>query len=924
MRARIAWLTVIALALSFFLPGCQRTSKPPSSSKSSTSKNTPAELPTATTSKAKKVPSTTFPLNIIQVGADDPPKEPASKRKANRLAKESSPYLLLHAHNPVDWYPWGPEAFDAAKRANKPIFLSVGYSSCYWCHVMERLVFSNDEIAKLLNDNFINIKVDREERPDIDEVYMTSLQVYLALTQGGGSGGWPLSMFLTPTGEPLAGGSYFPPQDMGKQIGFPKVAQLVLDAWTNKRKDVEDNAKTLADLVRREMRGGLSLEQAPLTRETVQVVAGSIAQSHDAEFGGIDFSLDAPNGPKFPAAPRLLLLQDEFREHKDIEAGRVLHHTLDAMALSGLRDHLAGGFHRYSTDRQWRVPHFEKMLYDNAQLLDLYVEAYRLTKRPLYREVADDIIGWLMTEMQDLQGGFFSAIDAETNAIEGQYYVWTATEVERLLGADTTFFRRAYGMVDAPPFEHGYVLFTPKPIDALAIDEKVPPRELAIKLYNMRRKLLATRQQREKPLVDDKILTAWNGLAIRALANAGSVFSRKDCLDASQRCAMFVLTQMIDKDRRLLRSHRGDQTKQLAFLDDYAYLIEGLLTLHWVTRDAKWLNAARHLTDAQNQQFWDAQGKAFFFTSTEHEKLFVRFKDGYDGPTPSANSVSVRNLVRLASLTGDEKYQQMARETLESFAGPIKRSPRGFANMALALSELVDQRDYRPLMDQLKPFDRSKEFPKNEPSKPTDRPTKDSPSKNSSPAGTTSEPKSPDKSRSDTDANTGLPQPLPPAEEPPRINPKKDRVVAQAFLSTTKLKRGKATQLAVVLTIDEGWHINANPSSEKFLVPTTISMKATRGSRIERWGYPSGSDLKNESSASTIKVYDGEVVILGSVIVPDDVSSNVEELELTVRYQACNSRSCEAPRTMKFAAKLPIAAADEEVERINDDLFLSK
>jgi len=910
----------LVVVLALFDLGCGRSSQ-----KERSPTLSPSAVTQATASNPKpSTPPKSFPLEILQVsGLSDEPAASKPQPKANRLAKESSPYLLLHAHNPVDWYPWGPEAFDAARRENKPIFLSVGYSSCYWCHVMERLVFSNNEIAKLMNDNFINIKVDREERPDIDEVYMTSLQVYMALTQGGGSGGWPLSMFLTPEGHPIAGGSYFPPQDVGKQFGFPKVAGLVIDAWGKQRADVEANAKTLSEVVRREMRGGLDLERAELNRDTVQTIVRAITQSHDPEYGGIDFSLDQPDAPKFPATPRLALLLDETREHRDQQAARVLFHTLDVMAAGGIRDHLAGGFHRYSTDRQWLVPHFEKMLYDNAQLLDVYAEAYRITNKPLYREVAEDIITWLLTEMLDTNGGFYSAIDAETKAIEGQYYVWTPAEVERVLGPDAALFRRAYGLNEPAPFEHGHVLFGAKSIDALAADERIPPRELGMKLHEMRRKLLATRREREKPLVDDKVLAGWNGLAIRALANAGGLFSRRDCLEASQRTAMFVLTHMRDNNGRLLRSHRGDHAKQLAFLDDYAYLIEGLLALHWTTRDAKWLNAARHLSDMQHKLFWDAAGKGYFFTTEDHDKLFVRFKDGFDGPTPSANSVSVRNLLRLASLTGDEKYRQHAQDTLTAFTGLLKKTPRGFANMATALSEYVDQRDFRTLTARLKKPPMTPEKPATD-----DKAASETTPDLSKPAVPEPQrlPVNPDDAKAAAPINDRKPShtktnPAPSEASAAPEKQKADRVSAKAYLSTSKLKPGTPCELAIVLKIEDAWHINANPSSEKFLVPTTISVKSSSGSTIERWSYPMGQPFQADGIAMPVRVYDGEVTIIGKLAVPNDVEGQVESLELSVRYQACNATQCEAPRTMKFAAKLPIAANDEDVEPINAAIF---
>ena len=368
------------------------------------------------------------------------------RKHENRLAHETSPYLLMHARNPVDWYPWGPEAFEAARTGDKPIFLSIGYSSCYWCHVMERLVFENEEIARYMNEHFINIKVDREERPDIDDIYMTALQIYIQLSGSGGGGGWPLSMFLTPDGKPIAGGTYFPPADIDGRTGFPTLTKRIIEAWTTQRASLEQGAETITQYLQKEMLPGFSLEKVELTRELAESVSLSIVQSHDPEFGGVDFQMDNPDSPKFPVPTKLALLQYEAEQHDNATARRVLYHTLDAMAAGGIRDHLAGGFHRYSTDRQWLVPHFEKMLYDNAQLANIYIDAARATNKAEYRQVAEEILSFIMSDMTDSTGAFHSAIDAETDGIEGKYYVWSREEVQKALGDQTVFFGRAYGL----------------------------------------------------------------------------------------------------------------------------------------------------------------------------------------------------------------------------------------------------------------------------------------------------------------------------------------------------------------------------------------------------------------------------------------------------------------------------------------------
>lgn len=822
-------------------------------------------------------------------------------KEPNRLAKETSPYLLLHAHNPVDWYAWGPEAFEKARKENKIIFLSVGYSSCYWCHVMERLVFSNPEIAKYMNEHFVNVKVDREERPDVDDIYMTSLHIYLRLSGAPGSGGWPLSMFLTPAGKPIVGGTYFPPEDTDNRLGFLTITKRLVDLWTNQREDLEKGADTITEFVQREMRpGGVVLERPEVNRELVNGVITSVVQSHDSDFGGVDFRLERPNTPKFPVPTKLALLQYAVEKQKNEAAATVLYHTLDAMAAGGIRDHVGGGFHRYSTDRQWLIPHFEKMLYDNAQLADVYTEAYRATNKIEYKEVAEELLGYILAEMTDPTGGFHSALDAETAEIEGKYYVWDKEEVEKALGSDMGLFARTYGLDVESPFEHGYVIHLPKPIEQVAVDERIAPAELRLKLTYLRAVLLKLRQKREMPLKDDKILTSWNGLMIRGLANAGIVFNRQQYLAAAEQAALFVLTKVRDDEGRLFRTFRKDQAKLNAYLDDYAFFVEGLLTLYKATRDEKWLNAARRLTDDQIKNYWDEKFGAFYFTPHEHEELLARTMNAYDSVLPSGNSVAVRNLIRLASITGESKYRDHAKSVIELFSPYVRDSPRSMTNMALAMAEYLDDTDYRSLLDR-KPAVSKPDNPAPEPN-PNTNPV---PSTNPAPA-----------------ADPNNPGPIPPNDANAAAIPNRlDRVAAKAFLSTDRLSVGGKTRIAISLTVSPGWHINQNPASPDFLIPTTVKIQSKQGTKLTNLKFPAGKDHRLEGEPDAFLVYEGTITIFGDLEADAMAAGQSEEFELHINYQACNDDGCEQPRTLKFAAKIPVAAAGETVKPINAKIF---
>ncbi len=818
--------------------------------------------------------------------------------KANRLAKESSPYLLLHAHNPVDWFPWGPEAFEKAKKENKLIFLSIGYTSCHWCHVMERLVFSNEEIAKYMNENFVCVKVDREERPDIDDIYMTALSVYFRLSGSDQNGGWPLSMFMTFEGKPIAGGTYFPPDDTDGRMGFPTVMKRISELWRDDKKSLEQNAEVLTTNIRRVMSSKIAVQDTPLTIELAAATAKQLGDTHDAKFGGFDFNPARANSPKFPVPSKLSLLLYAANRNKDDELRAKVTFTLDAMAAGGIRDHLAGGFHRYSTDRAWKVPHFEKMLYDNAQLADVYVEAFRQTKDLAYKLIAEEICDFVLREMTDKRGGFFSALDADSEDVEGKSYVWSEREIDQLLGSDAEAFKLAYGMKEKNTFEVGYVLHQPQPLDQVATKLKMTPEDLDRRLNAAKQKLLKARNRRPQPMTDDKLLTGWNGLMIKALSNAAARFDRADYLSAAERAAMFVVTDLRDKEGRLHRSYRGAVSPIKAYLDDYTYLVDGLIALHLATKEPKWLNAAAKLTDDQLKLFWDEQNSGFFFTATDHEELLARSKDRYDSVVPSGNSVAVRNLLRLASLTGNESYRDKAEETLKAAASSMQDAPGGFANMALGLFEFLDKPKFGASRRAVDPnfVPAVAEEVIDIASKPKREPT--------NPAPLADKPK--DDSKSDkTDKDK-----------------KNEILTAEAHLNVGNLPAGSSCRIAMVLDVKEGWHINQNPPADDLQIPTTFTMKSKHGSKLVNVKYPKGHKFEFAGFLEPLLVYEGQVVLLGTIEVPESAGGKTEEFELQVRYQACSDDRCEPPKTLKLVGKVEVAPVGQPVKSINDKLFI--
>ena len=589
----------------------------------------------------------------------------------NALANETSPYLLQHAHNPVQWYPWSPEALKRSKTEDKPILLSIGYSACHWCHVMEHESFENEDIATLMNQHFISIKVDREERPDLDAIYMSAVQTMT------GSGGWPLTVFLTPDLVPFYGGTYFPPTDRHGMVGFPRLLLSVARAYSDRKIDIEkQSAAVLGALKQNEL---LGTAEGELTIQSLDIAAGNLKASYDARDGGFG------HAPKFPPAMTLTFLLRSYLRTEDQQLLDMVEQTLTKMAQGGIYDQLGGGFHRYSVDGHWLVPHFEKMLYDNALLSRVYLDAYLLTKRDLFRQVVEETLDYVVREMTSPEGGFYSTQDADSEGEEGKFYLWTAAEVKDLLGGgDAELFCHYYDISPEGNFERRNILHVPRVLSTAARLAGVPEERLLAAIQRGRKVLFEAREKRVKPGRDEKILTAWNGLMIRSFAEAGSGLERDDYRAVAARAAGFVLSTL-QPAGRLLRTCRSGEAKLNAYLEDHAFLANALLSLYEATFDPRWMMEAERLVRVLIERFSDPQGGGFFFTSSDHERLPHRPKEYFDNATPSGNSEAAWALLRLWRFTGEGEWAQFAVSLLKRMAEPMARHPLAFGNLLCAL-----------------------------------------------------------------------------------------------------------------------------------------------------------------------------------------------------------------------------------------------
>jgi hypothetical protein len=707
----------------------------------------------------------------------------------NRLIHESSPYLLLHAENPVDWFPWGEEAIELARKLDRPIFLSIGYSTCYWCHRMEEDVFEVPEIAAILNAGFVSIKVDREERPDLDEIYMTATQLMT------GRGGWPNSVFLTPDLKPFFSGTYFPPEDRPGMVGFPTILHRIQDLWANEREKIEESAARIAaglgDVIASRNEPAAELPGP----DVVQASLASLTQSFDEEWGGFG------SAPKFPSPANLSLLHAEAMRGNE-DALRMLAVTLSRMGQGALYDHLGGGFHRYATDREWRVPHFEKMLYDNAALAELFTRTWRLTGDPELERLARGTLDFVLEKLTHPEGGFFSAIDAQTDGREGAYYVWRREEIEKRLDPDELeLLAPIFGWTGEPNFEgEEYTLFLDGALTRHAERLGTTREELLRRIEPSLRKLRSLRDERPFPLVDDKILTDWNGMMIASMAIGGGAFREPAYSRAAERAAEFLLTSLRGDDGSLRHVWRDGRARVDAFLDDYAFLVRGLLALHRETGATKWLEEAERLVEEMESRLRDPEGG--YYQTAPRPYLLFQSKTAGDGAVASGNGVATVALLELFELTSKPLYRARAEAAIRAFTPELRKYPGSARTLALAIDR------YHRLAE-------------------------------------------------------------PPLE------------ILAASVVDARAELPSSGRFRVVAEIAKGWHVNANPASSAYLIPTEV-----RGD-VRDLVYPEGKSMKLSFSDEALSVYDGEVAIEGEL--GPGASS------LTLVYQACDDTRCLSP-----------------------------
>ena len=767
--------------------------------------------------------------------AGNAPSDPSDPLHTNRLAGETSPYLLLHAHNPVDWYPWGEEAFARARREDLPIFLSVGYSTCYWCHVMEREVFADPEIAALMNQWFVNVKVDREERPDIDRIYMTATRM---LTR---HGGWPNSVFMTPELEPFYAGTYFPPEDRYGRPGFPSLLRTLRHHWLDSREQVDETADQVASAIRGHLSAGRAPPRDPDTT-FVLAAADAILDRYDGTHGGFG------GAPKFPPSIDLEFLMHPWVAERRGKAASVVDHTLRAMADGGICDQVGGGFHRYATDARWRVPHFEKMLYNQAQLARLYTRAFTLTGDERWRLVAEDILRFVVREMTSPEGPFYSALDAETETVEGKYYIWTEAEIRDLLGTEQAgLFFEIHGLAPMPE-GHEKVVFRRGDASRIAAERGWSEGDLSARLEPLRASLRKARNERENPLLDDKIITSWNGMMIAACAEAAAAFDDSRYRLRAEKAARFLLERMRSKSGELKRVYRNETAKQRAFLDDYAFLAEGLLALHRAAGEEQWLAEARRICDEMILRFRDPEGGGFFFSEGGAD-LIARSTTGTDSALPSPNAVAAVCLLQVARETGDSSYSDPAAGILRLFGGAAAASPAAYTHLAAAAADYL---------------------------------TGGRKAAGSSPG-------------------QGLPGRGDPGEAP--LQP--EILALETSPAELRLKPGGSAGFRLVLRLADGWHVNSNPASNDWLIPTSLIANSDLPVRLASVDYPAGRPLYLEALGETLSVYDGGTALSGTIDAGAAAGAS-GELRLLLQYQACDDSRCLPPAEISRTLPLTV------------------
>ncbi len=742
--------------------------------------------------------------------------------RQNRLIKETSPYLLQHADNPVDWYPWGDEAFEKAKREDKPIFLSVGYSTCHWCHVMERESFENDQIAAILNESFVSIKVDREERPDVDEIYMRSVLIFT-----GGHGGWPMSVFLTPDLKPFFGGTYFPPEQ------FKRILLELARLWRDERQKVLQFAEEVSQAVASDLSMTLPIPEG-LDERVVQAAEEVLLRTVDKKHGGFG------SAPKFPPHQSLLFLLRRYEKKRRLLLWEITELTLQQMARGGIYDQIGGGFHRYSVDEKWLVPHFEKMLYDNAQLAQVYAWAYQLSGDGFFKRIAEETYAFVLREMTSPEGAFYSALDAESlppasrqspiasrQKEEGAFYLWRPEEVKAVLGErDGALFCKVYDISDDPNFSNphtGYYGSIPNllkaPAENWAKTMDMRAEEFWANLDAMRQRLREARDKRPHPHCDDKVLTNWNALMVRSFAWGYRYLNDQRYKQAAERAAEFLWTKMRKPDGTLWHSYRNGQAKVDGMLDDYAFLLVALVDLHTVTGDGKWLERAKTLADTMVNLFWDEQIGGFWFTVAEGA-LIARSKNALDGAEPSGNGMAALGFLELANETGEERYAKIAKRTMETFGGLMVQVPSGAMTLLSGLDEWVTTHK---------------------------------------------------------EAVQFAEQPL------RRIWSEPERLTIRA---------GQTVPLKVHIALAKGWHINGYQPQPN-LMPMQLFVDAKLVT-IERVEFPPTKEMQLAFADKPLRVYEGTVTFTVWVKAKEKAQGE-DKLTLRLRYQACDDRRCLAP-----------------------------
>jgi len=742
---------------------------------------------------------------------------------ANRLIDSSSPYLLQHAYNPVDWYPWGEEAFAKARQENKPILLSIGYSTCYWCHVMEREIFENPEIAKLMNQFIVSIKIDREQRPDVDELYMMATQL---MTRGGG---WPNNVFVTPDLKPFYAGTYFPPAD------FTLLIQQIHDKWTQDQAVIKAQADRLASAIIQSKQQENDAESTLPGQQAIEALLEHYGDYYDNRLGGFY------QAPKFPNEDALLFLLDAYRLTDNNTSLEMARSTLEKMAEGAIHDHVGGGFHRYATDAQWRIPHFEKMLYNQALLGRAYTKLYALSNKPEDRAVAEGIFDFTLRQMTHKEGGFYSALDAETDAVEGVYYAWTDAELHDALDKDSyAWLMKHYGLAEIPEIPghkhtNGKVLHLNQPLSGSAKAEGLSHEDVVKKQQVVMTALRKTRDKRKLPHLDNKIITSWNGLMIDAFARAGQRMGKPEYTEAARCAANFILANLREKNGALYRTWRDGKADISAFFEDYAFMIQGLVSTYRATQEDSYLQAAKELTVKAKQLFWDKEHSGYYFTDGS-EQLLVRMKNAVDSAIPSGNAVMAQALLDLYEITGDAEWKQQTEALLKAFGQAITGNPRAYTHMVHALLRL----------NHLTPA-----------KKTTQRP----------------------------DEAVTLQEAM------------ETKVYVKVSASEPKREANSLTVTAV-LDITEGWHINANPASLDFLIPTSVDVREDSGKAKVKPAYPDARAMA--TPLGDIKVYKGKVSIPVQVTFP----GSAENLRLLVRAQACKGTTCLAPSDWIIPVKL--------------------